>query len=171
MLTRCSWVSPYINATVYAASNDVSPRITGYAIAILQTGSFVGRIFAGILGDRFGVWIVFTAMGGLAAISLLGLWTPSNLPDAVVLIGLLGYGFGSGAWMTLVAASCASISPIREYGMRIGMLFSLSGLPALAGPVICGGDFCCRKTRARADAQRSSLWMMASSVMRRFSPA
>lgn len=63
------------------------------------------------------------------------------MPDAVVIIGLLGYGFGSGGWITLVAASCGAISPVREYGMRLGMLWSLSSLGIIAGPVICGGEF------------------------------
>ena len=67
---------------------------------------------------------MYASFGFLSAISLFAFWTGNPLHDAVIIIGLLAYGFGSGGWITLVAASCASISPVREFGMRLGMLWS-----------------------------------------------
>jgi len=153
LVLTVSWLSPYFNAPIFASSNNVHPTIQSYAIAILQTGSFLGRALSGILADRYGVWHMYTASGLISAISLFAFWTGNPMPDAVVVIGLLGYGFGSGAWISLVAASCASISPVREFGMRLGMLWSLSAIGILAGPVICGGEFlvCVVRKGGKAD--------------------
>lgn len=109
-------------------------------MAILQVGSFLGRALSGVLADKFGVWNMYTLSGLTSAISLFAFWIASPLPDAVIVLGLIIYGFGSGAWITLVAASCGAISPVREFGMRLGMLWSLSSIGILAGPVICGGE-------------------------------
>jgi MCP family monocarboxylic acid transporter-like MFS transporter 10 len=107
---------------------------------LLQSGSFLGRVLAGFLADKFGVWNVFVTMGLFSAVTLFALWTPTTLPDALVVIALILYGFGSGAWMTLVASSCAAISPLHEVGLRIGIIWTCTGPPALAGPVIVGGE-------------------------------
>jgi len=109
-------------------------------VALLQTGSFFGRVASGLLADRFGVWKTFVSMGVLSALFLYTLWTPTVLPGGVVVVGLVSYGFVSGAWITLIASSCAAISPVREVGMRIGMLWTLTAPASLAGPVICGGE-------------------------------
>jgi MCP family monocarboxylic acid transporter-like MFS transporter 10 len=135
-----SWLSPYFNAPIYVASNALPSNIASYSIAILQTGSFLGRALSGILADLFGVWNMYVTMGLASGISIFAFWCPQPIPTAVAIIGLLSYGFASGAWITLVAASCGAISPTREFGMRLGMLWSLSSLGALAGPVICGGE-------------------------------
>jgi len=74
-----------------------------------------------------------------AAISLLAFWTPYPMPGAPVVIGLFAYGAFSGAFMSLIGAACAAISPVEEVGTRIGILWTCSGLPCLAGPVVCGG--------------------------------
>jgi MFS family permease len=125
---------------VYATSNNVSTAISDYAVAILQAGSFFGRALSGILADRFGVWNMYTSSGFISAISLFAFWTDASLPAPVIVIGLFTYGSGSGAWISLVAASCGAISPVREFGMRLGMLWTLSSFGILAGPVVCGGQ-------------------------------
>ena len=134
-----SWASPYFNAPVLAKTNHASATIAGYAVVILQTGSFFGRVVCGPLADRFGVWKVFIGVGFSSAISLLAFWTPYPMPGAPVVIGLFAYGAFSGAFMSLIGAACAAISPVEEVGTRIGILWTCSGLPCLAGPVVCGG--------------------------------
>jgi MCP family monocarboxylic acid transporter-like MFS transporter 10 len=134
-----SLLSPYFNVPLYTTSNNTSPTITYYSVAFVQAGSFIGRGASGFMADAFGVWNVFIASGLSLTITLLAFWTGVPLPDAVVVIGIFTYGIASGAWLALVAASCASISPTREFGMRLGMLWSCTALLQTFGPVICGG--------------------------------
>ena len=141
-LIAVSWFSPYFNAPILSSSDDLSPSISDYSIAILQTGSFFGRVLSGILADAFGAWNIFVTMAAVSAISLFAFWTAAPIPPAAVVVGTVAYGFGSGAWISLVAASMGVISPTREFGMRLGMLWSLSSIGILAGPVICGSESC-----------------------------
>lgn len=40
--------------------------------------------------------------------------------------------------IALVAACCAQLSPVREFGLRLGMMWSVAALPLLAGPQVSG---------------------------------
>ncbi|WWC60977.1 uncharacterized protein I303_103554 [Kwoniella dejecticola CBS 10117] len=137
-LVMMNWLSPYFDAPNLITSNNVTGPIADYSIAILQVGSFFGRASSGVLADKFGVWLVFILSILGCAISILAFWVASPIGSGAVVVGLVGYGFASGAWVTLVAASTATISPIREFGMRLGMLWSVTSVPSLIGPVICG---------------------------------
>jgi MFS family permease len=129
--------SPYFNAPVLAASNGMPDNVTQYAVAILQAGSFVGRAAAGVLADRFGLWNVFGTMLFGSAVTVFTLWTP-QVGTAPAILGMVLFGFFSGGWFTLCAAACASISPVSEIGMRLGMLWAAAGVPILVGPVVSG---------------------------------
>ncbi|KAL7424204.1 hypothetical protein Q5752_001790 [Cryptotrichosporon argae] len=133
-----NFFSPYFNAPTLAASNTSNARINAYAIAIMQAGSFAGRASAGVLADRFGIWRVSAASGFGMAIFLAAFWIGTPLGAAGTLLGLVTFGAASGGWLTLVAATVGAISPTREFGMRLGMLWTVVSLPILAGPVVCG---------------------------------
>lgn len=109
-------------------------------MTILQAGSMVGRAACGFLADRIGVYRVFTGSAVCCGITVLAFWTGWPLPTPVVVIGLFLYGLVSGPWITLVPTACAAISPVKELGMRVGIIWSLSGLTLLAGPVIGGRE-------------------------------
>ncbi|WOO83105.1 Aspyridones efflux protein apdF [Vanrija pseudolonga] len=132
-----NWMSPMFNAPVVAAANHIPHNIAEYAIAILSSGSFIGRPFAGLMADKLGVWNVFGTISFITSICLFAFWVaPMNTPATIV--GWFSYGWLSGAWVTLVAAVVASISPAHEIGMRVGMVWSCCGPTLLVGPVICG---------------------------------
>lgn len=137
MVYEINVFSPYFNAPVLAVQNNLPKHIADYALAILQVGSFVGRVVAGILADRFGVWYVFGTANFVAAISVFIFWTGLSGTGATI-AGFIIYGMASGSWFTLVSAAVATISPTREIGMRLGMMWSCVALPVLAGPVISG---------------------------------
>ncbi|KLT42144.1 MFS general substrate transporter [Cutaneotrichosporon oleaginosum] len=130
-------MSPYFNAGVLAQSNKTSPEIVSYAVAILQAGSFVGRIGAGRLADRFGVWLVFGTIPFLTSLTLFAFWV-GPVGTAPTIIGLILYGAFSGGWFTLAAAATAAISPIEEIGSRIGMMWNGIAIPMLIGPIVTG---------------------------------
>ncbi|WRT67263.1 uncharacterized protein IL334_004230 [Kwoniella shivajii] len=137
-LVMMNWLSPYFDAPTLITSNNITGPIADYSIAILQVGSFFGRATSGILADTFGVWNVFISSIIGCSISIFAFWVASPISPAAVVVGLISYGFASGAWVTLVAASTGAISPTREFGMRLGMLWSVTAIPSLIGPVICG---------------------------------
>lgn len=94
-----------------------------------------------MLADRLGVWNVSGTVAILSTVVLASFWTPSpHLPDGAVVFGLLAYGYTSGAWTALIPACCATVSPVKEQGMRMGMIWTACAAPALVGPVICGGQ-------------------------------
>ncbi|ADV19523.1 hypothetical protein I305_03094 [Cryptococcus gattii E566] len=130
--------SPYFNAPVLLTSNGLSENLASYSIAILQAGSMIGRALSGVLADLFGVWTVFVISILGSSISVYAFWVPQSINTATAVVGLVAYGIFSGAWIALVAASCGAISPTREFGMRLGMLWSTTSVLCLIGPVICG---------------------------------
>lgn len=138
LTTRPSVFVPYFDAIYYAEINGVAPHVVEYAVAIMQAGSFAGRAIAGPLADKFGVWTVYGRATYSSAIVVLALWTGATGAGTAI-AGLILFGVGTGAWMTLVTAATAAISPVTEVGMRIGMLWAAGALPNLVGPVICGG--------------------------------
>lgn len=134
-----SLFTPFFFAPTLASANNLPSPLPSYAIAILQTGAFFGRISCGFLADRFGVWRVTTICGISSAIIILGLWIP-KLNTAGTVFALISFGAMAAAWIALISACCANISRPEEIGGRLGMLWSLSGIAMLAGPPISGGE-------------------------------
>ena len=77
-----SFPSPYFNAPVLASSNHLSGTLSEYSVAILQSGSFIGRCSSGILADHFGVWNMFLVFAVAEAVAMFAFWTASPLPDS-----------------------------------------------------------------------------------------
>jgi MFS family permease len=129
------------DAPIIARANNVSEAVFDYSIAIVSAGGLIGRTIAGVLADKFGVWNVFGTTSFLTVVCLFGFFVPTPIPSGAVAAGFAVYGALSGAWLTLVTAVVATISPVEEVGMRIGMAWSVCGPFMIAGPVICGGEY------------------------------
>jgi hypothetical protein len=153
--------SPYFDAPVLATANELPDNIARYAVTILQAGSFAGRALSGLLADNLGVWRVFPAMGLLTVLVLFAFWT-APIGVAGTVMGMVSYGFTSGAWISLLSAAATATAPPHEVGMRVGMLWTVVSLPILAGPVICGREFV--KGVQNAYSQCSSFSMAAASL-------
>lgn len=113
-------------------------HISTYAIAIMGSGSVVGRLVMGMLGDRYGVWRMFTIVPFATAISIFAFWVPPNIGTGPTIVGLLLYGWMSGGFFSLMGSATASFSPLAEVGTRIGLLISSFAIPSFVGPVITG---------------------------------
>lgn len=127
----------YFNAPTLSTGNKLSANLIGYSVAILQAGSFIGRIGYGVLADRFGVARVFGSLAFSTAATYYAFWIANTGPVGTC-FGLFLFGCFSGAWFTLAASATAHISPPEEVGTRIGMMWTSIAIPALLGPVICG---------------------------------
>lgn len=65
----------------------------------------------------------------------LALWIPANSDQAIVTFAVL-FGFFSGAYVSLIAALIVQISPLREIGIRTGLVFLLASIGGLTtGPM------------------------------------
>ena len=76
-------------------------------------------------------------MATFTTIIILALWLPATGHAPIILFAVL-FGIGSGAGVSLVPAICAAISPMREIGIRTGVLISIASFAALTGSPIGG---------------------------------
>ncbi|KAJ6170991.1 MFS transporter asaE [Penicillium chermesinum] len=95
------------------------------------------ELFRGYFADRFGRYNVMIFFAFFSGILVLALWLPSRGNAPAIVFSVL-YGFGSGAFVSLVPALVAQISDLREVGMRNGTLFCIISFAALTGTPIGG---------------------------------
>ncbi|KAI0035057.1 MFS general substrate transporter [Vararia minispora EC-137] len=127
-------VLSFINAS--APTQGVSSNLVPYMVALGNTGSAVGRLITGMLGDKYGIMnimIPFTFMASLFTY----IWPFAYGNGPVVTITIL-YGVSSGAFVGLIAGPTMSMGPVEDVGRRTGMYFTITAFGALAGPPISG---------------------------------
>lgn len=97
--------------------------------------SLFGRMTSGIASDKIGKFNAFILSCYATGIFTLALWIPGNTNGSIIAFAAL-FGFTSGAYVSLIAALVAQISPPQEIGFRTGLVFLVCSLPGLtAGPI------------------------------------
>lgn len=94
----------------------------------MNAGGILGRLAPAFLADRLGRFNVIVPCTLVAGISTLVLWTFAHSLAAIMLFAVI-YGFFSGAFNALVIPCVVQISDVREYGTRIGVLYSIVSFP------------------------------------------
>lgn len=122
---------------VDAVSNGMDPNLVQYLVAMFGAGSLFGRLLSGVFGDILGLFNVFIVVCYIAAALILALWIPAANDAARIAFAVL-YGFFSGAYVSQLPALVASVSPLRDMGLRTGMVFLCSAIPALTSNPIAG---------------------------------
>ena len=85
--------------------------------------------------DKFGKYNVFIVVCYITGIVVLALWIPASGNAAIITFAIL-FGFFSGAYVSLIPALVAQISPPKEIGFRTGLVFLLSSFGGLTtGPI------------------------------------
>ncbi|KID82968.1 Major facilitator superfamily domain, general substrate transporter [Metarhizium guizhouense ARSEF 977] len=112
-------------------------------IAFYNAASLIGRAGSGLLADRFGLFNIFSLSCYGAGIFIMVLWIPGGGNDAATVAFSLLFGLFSGAYIALLGALVARISPIEEVGYRngIGQLFGAVGglvTAPIAGAILQG---------------------------------
>lgn len=115
---------------------------TFYLLAIMNATSTIGRLGSAYLCDHFGALNVHVVVTFIASLLVLVGWTLSNTVPAAIAFVVL-FGIFSGAVIGLPPASVAYVlGPYPEaqakLGQWTGMMYSLSAVAALTGPVIAG---------------------------------
>ncbi|KAL4861278.1 hypothetical protein BDV12DRAFT_208164 [Aspergillus spectabilis] len=120
-----------------AVKYGMSESLAEYLIPILNAASLFGRILPGWIGDRVGRYntqIVTCVFSGTIALAL---WIPARQSAPLIVFSVL-YGFGSGAFVSLLPVMIAQISDVREIGLRVGMEFAIMSIAALVSNPIGG---------------------------------
>ncbi|KAL1412194.1 hypothetical protein Q8F55_003204 [Vanrija albida] len=137
-ISLASWgmFMPFFFITTHAAALGASSNMAFYTLAILNAGSTLGRLFAGV-GDRLGR--LNTIVGGslLTGVLLLVFWIPLDSVPALIVFGVL-FGFVAGSIISLVPPSVAQMSEPHEIGARVGLTYAILAFFTLSGPPING---------------------------------
>lgn len=100
-------------------------------------GSLIGRFSSGFLSDKAGRFNVFITACYISGILILAMWVPAST-DAVAIAFSVLFGIFSGAYISLMAALVAQISPLEEVGYRNGLTFLFSSVGGLTTSPIAG---------------------------------
>ncbi|CDO72294.1 hypothetical protein BN946_scf184970.g146 [Trametes cinnabarina] len=121
----------------YSTDRGISPQTAFYVLSVMNAGGIVGRLAPACLADVLGRFNILVPCAFLAGLSVLLFWTFAHSLVAIMLFAVV-YGFFSGAFNALVIPCVVQISDVREYGTRIGVLYSIISFPALCGGPVAG---------------------------------
>ncbi|KAJ7783965.1 major facilitator superfamily domain-containing protein [Mycena maculata] len=127
-------MSTYINSS--AIVFGISPNFAFYLVAVVNFSAGVGRIVAGMLGDRFGAMNIAALMTAFTGVTTIA-WPFCRTIPRITVISVL-YGFFSGAWIALIGSMVGQMGGIEDIGRRIGALNTIAGIGTVCGPPISG---------------------------------
>ncbi|KZT18941.1 MFS general substrate transporter, partial [Neolentinus lepideus HHB14362 ss-1] len=136
-LTFYALFIPFFYIQVYGTYEGVSTRLAKYLLPIMNAASFPSRVLPGLVADRFGVLNVLVPCTILSGIFSLSIWLPSRGAIPITIFSAL-YGLGSGAFVTLLPAYIATITPMEVYGARVGSIYMIAAVAALVGTPTAG---------------------------------
>lgn len=139
------YLIPILNAARYVSSHQL------VVLPVTHAFSLFGRIIPGWVADRVGRYNTQLAMQCFSGVIVLALWLPARANAPLIVFASL-YGFGSGAFVSLLPAIIAQISDIEEIGVRVGTEFAVLSIAALVGNPI-GGAFITHGDGAFRDLQ------------------
>ncbi|KAG0703812.1 MFS general substrate transporter [Suillus ampliporus] len=117
--------------------HGLDQRFSFYSLTIFHTGSFIGRLTAGVISVYAGVpntLIGCSLMSSAVIFAMIGLRSVAS----VALIGI-SYGYFSGIYVAMMGPVVSHLTPeISEIGVRIGIAFAIAAIGSLVGAPICG---------------------------------
>ncbi|KAM5497547.1 hypothetical protein McanMca71_007299 [Microsporum canis] len=126
------------NYIVVSAIHYGMPQSLAYSLVpVLNGASFIGRTVPNYLGDRVGRFNVMIVMTLFSTILVLALWLPGRSTGAIFAFAAL-FGISSGAGIGLGLPLIAHVSPMKEFGFRMGMVVSIASIAMLTSPPIGG---------------------------------
>jgi MFS family permease len=128
----------YFYLQVFDESKKISSQgFAPYTVTLLNAGSTVGRVAPNYIADKAGALNVHIACA-IATTALLFGWMGIRSMGSLVVFALL-YGCFSGGIVAVTPAVVMTMSPdVGRVGVRIGMLFMLTGIAVLIGTPIAG---------------------------------
>ncbi|KAJ7261068.1 major facilitator superfamily domain-containing protein [Mycena rebaudengoi] len=128
--------TPLIFISIAGVSIGMDPSFAFYLVAIANASSVFGRVLSGVLALRFGPLNVMIIFMFLTA-TFTYIWPYVTSHSVYILITVL-YGFVSGPFLSLFAATTSQLGEPQDYGKRLGLQITIISLGALGGPPISG---------------------------------
>ncbi|KZV66521.1 MFS general substrate transporter [Peniophora sp. CONT] len=122
--------------TPSAPGQGVDPKLVPYLVALGNAGSAVGRLIAGILGDRFGIMNVMIPFT-IFVVVFTYIWPFIHGTGSIIATMIL-YGASTGAFAALLAGPMMAMGPTEDVGRRTGIYYTIIAMGSLAGPPISG---------------------------------
>ncbi|PYI15124.1 MFS general substrate transporter [Aspergillus violaceofuscus CBS 115571] len=120
-----------------AIQSGMRLELAQYVVPMLNAGSLLGRMAAGFLSDKVGVYNIFLLVCTITGILILGLWIPATTDATNIAFAVL-YGVTSGAYFSLPPALVAKLAPLPEIGYWTGVLYLFSSIGGLTTNPIAG---------------------------------
>jgi MFS family permease len=106
-------------------------------MGLIFSYSVFGRILPAWAGDKFGRFNVMIIVTYLSAIFVFAIWMQAHT-NAVIIVFACLYGFTSGAFVAMIPALVAQLSPITELGVRLATNSLAVSVAVLVGSPIGG---------------------------------
>ncbi|KAF5391709.1 hypothetical protein D9757_001664 [Collybiopsis confluens] len=128
---------PYFYLQLYAINHDITPSLAFYALALLNTGSVVGRLIPNFFADRLGPFNMIIPCLSATAVLLFAMIAVSSW--AGIIVFSVFYGFASGSYISLIPSIIGLLSrQSGQPGLRMGFAFTSVGFWMLIGAPIEG---------------------------------
>ncbi|KAB5523171.1 putative MFS transporter [Coniochaeta sp. 2T2.1] len=115
----------------------MSKELAQNLVAFYNAASLIGRFSSGFLSDKAGRFNVFITACYISGVLILGMWIPTRSDNVAIAFSVL-FGVFSGAYISLMAALVAQVSPLEEIGYRNGLTFLFSSVGGLTTSPIAG---------------------------------
>ncbi|KAG6008921.1 hypothetical protein E4U54_008633 [Claviceps lovelessii] len=124
-----------------AKSEGMRESLAENLIAFYNAASLIGRAGSGFLADKFGLFNIFSLACYGAGICIMTVWIPGGGHDAATITFCLLFGLFSGAYVAILPALVARISPLEEVGYRNGISQLFGSVGGLVTSPIAGAIF------------------------------
>jgi len=129
--------TPYFYIAAYARDNGMSPLLASYLFAILNAGSFAGRVLGGTFAQHLGQFNV-VALSCYASAVLLFCWLRVTTSAGLIALAVL-FGATSGTIIALMMSTMAHSAPHpSQIGAYVGQATVVIGFAGLAGTPVAG---------------------------------
>jgi len=132
--------TPMFYMQEYAELHGVDSNLAFYSLSILNAASVFGRIIPNALADRTGPLNVLIPCCGVSSVLIIA-WIGAGKSTGGVIAFAIIFGFCSGAYVSLMPAAVAGMTPkdqMNTLGVRMSMLLAGTSFGALTGTPIAG---------------------------------
>lgn len=129
---------PLTYITSYATSQGMSYEFGFQILALLNAGSFFGRLFAGLVADMIGRVNTLILSLSMCFITCFGLWLPARESKAMVIVYAVIFGFVSGSNLSLSPVCIGQMCETKNYGRYFSTCWMLVAFGTLTALPIAG---------------------------------